>query len=316
MAAYPMTPSRLEHSAYPHDTDDEFVGTVVAFLRDGVRRGDGAAVATTPDRVALLRAGLGPDADGVHFLPDDWYDNPTRAIAGWARVINALAERGHDRVRLVNQVRFGHRPENPRWVRFESALNDALSDCPATMLCPYDRGRLDPDVVASAYRTHPLLLDGRVHANPDFVPPQHLLAELPEPITSSNGRPVLDVPVPDTVAGLRETVRRLARRDGWLPEDRLEELVLAVSEVTSNGVRHGGAKRRLAVWVTDEAVVCEVTDDGGAGPGPLVGYAPPVPGMIGGMGLWLVRQITDGVHIDTSDGVTRVRFALNRVSAA
>jgi hypothetical protein len=37
-----------------------------------------------------------------------------------------------------------------------------------------------------------------------------------------------------------------------------------------------------------------------------------VPGIAGGMGLWLVGQICDALSVTTSGGVTRARFALRR----
>ena len=123
---------------------------------------------------------------------------------------------------------------------------------------------------------------------------------------------MLTVPVAGTVVDLRADLRRRATAQGWLPPDRVEILVLALSEVATNGIRHGGRHRELRVWVTPGAVVCEVTDDGPRPPGPLAGYLPPTPGTPGGMGLWLVAQVCDGLSLHTADGVTHVRFALHR----
>jgi anti-sigma regulatory factor (Ser/Thr protein kinase) len=89
-------------------------------------------------------------------------------------------------------------------------------------------------------------------------------------------------------------------------------LLLALSELATNGIRHGGRQRALRVWVRPEAVVCEVTDDGAEPPDPLAGYLPPAPGVIGGMGLWLVHQVCDAFSVHSRDGVTRARFALLR----
>ena len=59
-------------------------------------------------------------------------------------------------------------------------------------------------------------------------------------------------------------------------------------------------------------MVCELTDDGVTPPGPLAGYLPPDPDMIGGMGLWIVYQLCDSLTINVQDGLTKARFALRR----
>ncbi len=91
--------------------------------------------------------------------------------------------------------------------------------------------------------------------------------------------------------------------------------MLALSEVATNGIRHGGEQRELRIWLTGDAVVCEVTDDGVVPPGPLAGYLPPRSGVTGGMGLWLVQQLCDAMAIRTVDGLTRARFAVRRSAA-
>jgi anti-sigma regulatory factor (Ser/Thr protein kinase) len=124
--------------------------------------------------------------------------------------------------------------------------------------------------------------------------------------------PVIAVSVKDTVSDLRAQVQARATAEGWLSPERVENLLLAVSEVATNGIRHGGEQRELQVWLTDDAVVCEVTDNGPVPPGPLAGYLPPRAGVIGGMGLWLVQQLCDAMAIRTVNGLTHARFAVRR----
>ena len=303
----------LDHSAFPYDTDEQYVATLVPYLGAALGRGDGVVVATSPRRVGVLREALGGAAAAVLFLPDhEWYTAPGRTIAGWTRVLAASAARGHTFTRLVGEVRFGEPAAHRRWIRYESAVNAALAGAAADLLCPYDTRTLSPDVLASAYRTHPCLHDGRRRPSPDYTPPRALLREIAEPPIPAPGPPTVELPVDGTVAGLRETVRTRAQREGWLDRQRLEELVLALSEITTNGLRHGGGLRSFSVWVTDRSVVCEVTDGGGTLLDPLAGYLPPRRGAIGGMGLWLVRQVCDAVQITAADGITRVRFAVDR----
>jgi anti-sigma regulatory factor (Ser/Thr protein kinase) len=306
------TPPRFEHSAFLYDTDDAYAGVLVPFLREGLARGERVAVATSPDRISLLRDALNGDAAEVTFLPDDeWYVRPVRTIAGWARMLTGSARR-LPYTRLVGQVRFGAKEQHPGWVRFESALNRSLAGANGHLLCPYDRRDLPSELLEAAGRTHPLMCDGSWFDSDSYLAPERLLAEVPEPPYPVSGAPVVTLPVLETVAELRDHVRHRARAEGWLSADRLEDLVLALSEVATNGVRHGGGRRELRVWLTLDAVVCEVTDEGVSPPNPLAGYLPPAPGAIGGMGLWLSYQVCDSLAIHTANGVTRARFAVRR----
>lgn len=304
---------RFEHSAFLYDSDAAYLASLVPFVRDGLALDQAVAVATDRGRIGMLRDALGADAAAVRFLADDeWYVRPVRTIAGWARILATSAAKGRPSTRLVGQVRFGPVDQHAGWVRFESALNRALAGLNGHLMCPYDLRELPPHLIEAAARTHPLICDGRWFDSDRYEAPERLLTQVVEPPYPVSGEPVVDLPVADTVAGLRDHVRIRAQTEQWLPPERLEDLVLAVSEVATNCVRHGGGRRKLKVWLNAEAVVCEVTDEGGTPPDPLAGYLPPPPGAVGGMGLWLVHQICDALAIETSGGLTRARFAVRR----
>ncbi|MFG1602790.1 anti-sigma factor RsbA family regulatory protein [Actinoplanes sp. NPDC049265] len=299
------------HSAFLYDSPDDYRDFLVRFIREGVERGDAIAMAIQADRVELLREALGPEAAQVRFQPtEDWQIRPARSIGVWSRLLRTAATAGRPSARLINEIDF--QDHLPSWVRAESASNVSLAGLNGHLLCPYDRGALPPDLITAARRTHPDLYDGRWRDSDEFVEPRVLLAGIEEPPYPAAGRPLVEVPVADSVADLRAHLRNQATAEGWLPPDRVEVLILALSELATNGIRHGGAHRDLRVWLNPEAVVCEVTDDGPDPPGPLAGYLPPVPGIVGGMGLWLVGQICDALSVTTADGVTRARFALRR----
>jgi anti-sigma regulatory factor (Ser/Thr protein kinase) len=92
---------------------------------------------------------------------------------------------------------------------------------------------------------------------------------------------------------LRRFVARLARDLG---ASRRADLVLAVHEVVSNSLRHGGGAGRLLVWRDRNALVCEVRDRGRIDD-PLVGRERPAFGRAGGRGLWLANQLCDLVQV-------------------
>ncbi|WP_158647528.1 sensor histidine kinase [Actinoplanes sp. ATCC 53533] len=305
---------RFTHSAFRYDSDTAYGTTLAAFVRDGLARDEAVAVVANPRHTGLLRDALAGDAAEVRFLPaEEWYVRPVRTIAGWSQLLRAAAASGRPGMRLIGHTPLAYGAQT--WVRFESALNSSLAGLAGHLLCPYDRATLPAEAMLTAARTHPRLHDGGWRDSAAYEAPERLLAELPEPPYPVSGEPVIAVPVRDTVADLRTQVRARAAAEGWLPPDRVENLLLALSEVATNGIRHGGEQRELRVWLTDEAVVCEVTDDGTVPPGPLAGYLPPRPGVIGGMGLWLVQQLCDAMAIRTVNGLTHARFALRRSPA-
>ena len=125
------------------------------------------------------------------------------------------------------------------------------------------------------------------------------------------GPPSLELPIDGRLSDLRESVRALGI-EADLPRARVEELVLAVTELAGNTVRHAGGGGRLALWIRAEGVVCEVTDQGGGVGDPLAGFVPPEPSASDGMGVWIARQLSDSFAIGADDEGTTVRIAVDR----
>ena len=102
----------------------------------------------------------------------------------------------------------------------------------------------------------------------------------------------------------------MAIRNGF-PAERVEEAVIVVSEIAGNSLRHGAGERWLRVWLTDGAMVCEVTDQGPGVRDLLISYRPPRSTPESSRGLWLASQLSDRLAIAHEDSITRVRFAIN-----
>jgi len=122
-------------------------------------------------------------------------------------------------------------------------------------------------------------------------------------------RPLLSVEI---VAGRLPAIRMLVEtlaRDCGLPAERASDWVTAVNELMANVVRHGGGAGHLRVWA-DRDLFCEVRDGGpGFAADPYVGRQDrPVPTGEGGMGLWIARQMTDDLKIDSGPSGTVVRI--------
>jgi serine/threonine-protein kinase RsbW len=108
------------------------------------------------------------------------------------------------------------------------------------------------------------------------------------------------------VTPLRHVVTARAAEAG-LAGERLADFVVAVNELLTNAVRHGGGTGQLTVWSDNGTIVCEVSD-GGDGLDP-VSRRRPAPDEPGGWGLWLVRELTDTCEIKTGREGTTVRIS-------
>lgn len=303
----------LEHDALIYGTDEALMDTLVPWLQEGLERGDGALVATTAPHVAQFRDSLGSDERSVSFfVADDWYVQPSQTIAAWQRLLVEAAANGVDHTRIVGEVRFGATPDlQTSWTRYESALNAVFEHSPAWIVCPYDARALPAGVIDRAWRTHPTVWDSTRHRSDRYELPARLLREIVEPGRAVSGPPAMDMPIDERLSETREAVRAVGHGAG-LPWGRVEELVLAVSELAGNTVRHAGGGGQLTVWITSEGVVCEVTDQGDGVQDPLAGFVPPKPGASAGMGLWIARQLSDSFAIGADVDGTTVQIAVDR----
>jgi anti-anti-sigma factor len=128
----------------------------------------------------------------------------------------------------------------------------------------------------------------------------------------------------DSLYALRAAVAAHGSQAG-LSEGRTRDLVLVVHELAANAVRHGAGRGRLRLWITRDAVHCEVIDDPAASPdadGPP--DAAPASGAIAsgaaalwrvepGHGLWLVRRVADRASLQSgpSGTVAAVSFQVD-----
>jgi anti-sigma regulatory factor (Ser/Thr protein kinase) len=108
------------------------------------------------------------------------------------------------------------------------------------------------------------------------------------------------------LAAVRALVYRYAKQAG-LPEHRALDLVLAVSEVAANTVRHAKSPGSLKIWYDTEEIICQIKDEGTIRD-PLAGQRRPSMDTAGGHGLWIVRQVCDDVETRSDETGTTVRL--------
>jgi anti-sigma regulatory factor (Ser/Thr protein kinase) len=305
----------FRHEAVLYAGEHGFVEGALRFLREGVAREEPALVVVSPRKIALLRDALGADAAHVRF--EDMSDvgaNPARIIPAWRDFVREAGADGRP-LRGIGEPIFPERSTEELFEchRHESLLNVAFADATDfRLLCPYDTSALDPAVVAQARCTHPLVQDpdGSVHVSTAF----HGLATAAEPCRAPLPPPPPEAQtiaiLPAGLTSMRAAVGRRAERAGLSPRRR-EDLVLAVNELATNSIRHGGGAGTLKVWETSGALMCEVTDAGRLAD-PLAGRELPRPGQIGRYGLWLVNQLCDLVEQRTSPHGNVVRAWMAR----
>ena len=114
----------------------------------------------------------------------------------------------------------------------------------------------------------------------------------------------------DSLFALRAAVAAHGSQAG-LSEGRTRDLVLAVHELAANAVRHGAGQGRLRLWAAQDAVRCEVTDEGAPGEPDMADaerwQAEP------GHGLWLVRRIADSASVQSGASGTVAAVIFRRI---
>lgn len=289
----------FSHEALLYSNPRQFLAGTLAFIREGLAADEPVLVVLSAEKIAMLKARLGLQADRVQFADmGEVGANPARIIPVWRRFADQSLAAGRA-FRGIGEPIWADRPadELVECQRHEMLLNLAFADATSfRLLCPYDTSALGPDVLREAFRSHAALvedmqqrpssdcLDLRDVAAPFDIPldePAEILAE--ERVDA--GR----------LSILRRVVASHARCLG-LSEPRIDDLVVAVNEITSNTVRHGGGSGTLRIWSADSTIVCEVADSGRI-TDPLVGRIEPPEGNEGGRGLWIATQLCDLVQV-------------------
>lgn len=112
------------------------------------------------------------------------------------------------------------------------------------------------------------------------------------------------------ITAVRRMVTQHAAEAG-LVGDQLQDFVLAVNEIVTNAVVHGGGGGELRLWETGQYIGCDVTDSGPGGVLDTAGQAAPdgQPALeTGRHGLRLARLLVDRVDVLESATGTAVRL--------
>lgn len=306
--------SNFRHAALIYAGEDAYADGIVPFIRAGLEAEEPVLVMVPGPKVDLLGGALGTDAREVHFADmTEVGANPGWIIPAWRDFVERRSEPG-TRLRGVGEpIWAGRSPaELIECQRHEALLNVAFDGAaPMDLLCPYDERALDGSVIEDAFRSHPIVVeDGNFLDSSSYVGVETAARPFGAPLPDAPAHAATLEFEPSTLQAIRVFVAMRAA-EACLDPGRTEDLVLAVNELASNSVRHGGGSGVLRTWVDGRTFVAEVSDSGQIDY-PLAGREAPPSGQVGGHGLWLVNQLCDLMQMRTYPSGSVVRVHIHR----
>jgi anti-sigma regulatory factor (Ser/Thr protein kinase) len=307
---------RFRHEALLYAGADDFVESTTAFIRDGILNEEPTLVVVSATKIALLRESLGIDAQSVLFADMNNVGlNPARIIPAWRDFVAEYGAGGRRLRGIGEPIWKGRGPaELVESQRHEALLNVAFADGQTWyLLCPYDTEALEPEVVEEAFRSHPFTSTGNAHSESQLY--LGLEAES-GPFDKALPEPPAEAPEINFELGPMNGLRRVVARhalDGGLSSAKTADLVLAVTEVAGNSLRHGGGMGTLKIWQDPSTIFCEVRDRGALRER-LTGRIRPALDAQNGRGVWFANTMCDLVQIRSQADGTVVRVHVHRSS--
>jgi anti-sigma regulatory factor (Ser/Thr protein kinase) len=306
--------AEFRHEALLYAGWAEFVGGIVPFIRGGLEAGEPVLVVESAPKIEMLRLALGSESGSVLFADMAQVGaNPAHIIPAWREFVTRNAAPGR-RMRGIGEPIWKGRSadELVECQRHESLLNVAFGHGePWWLLCPYDVENLDPAVIEEARRSHEFVTDRSTRQRSDsFRGLEASGAPFDAPLPergSVASRMAFDATDLDSV---RDLVSHHARTAG-LKASRAAELVIAVNEIATNSIRHGGGRGTLTIWHEPSALVCEISDKGRFDK-PLADRERPSNDPAAPRGLWLANHLCDLVQIRALPDRTVVRLHMKR----
>jgi len=303
----------FRHEALLYADDAEFIAGTTPFIRAGLVHGEAVLVTLCPDKIDLLSDALGANADAVCFTDMEQVGrNPGRIISTWASFLDEHTQAGC-KVRAIGEPVWQGRSaaELTECQRHEMLLNLAFADSPAwSLLCPYDTANLAPETIAEARRSHPYLVEGgEARASDPYRETEGEPAPFAGKLPAPGGPPEEYAVSLADLHEIRSVVAAHALAAG-IDTTRAADLVLAVTEIATNTLRHADGEGKVRVWRENGSLLCEVVDRGRISD-PLTGRLPPAPERLDGRGLWIANQLCDLVQIRSSEAENVVRVHMS-----
>jgi len=310
-----VAPLAFRHEALLYSGDEGFLAGTLPFIDSALRADEPIMVVVESNKIEQLRGALGGDSGRVRF--EDMASvgrNPARILPAWQDFVDEQIALDRPFRGVGESIWAGRNADEVvECQRHETLLNVAFAAGPPWwLLCPYDTEALPPDVIEKAQLTHPVVTaqgDSDQSGGAYPWPPLNDRG----PFDGSLSPPPADAEFLEfrtwDLTDLRVAVAHAAAGSGVDPE-RAHDVVVAVNELATNSLRHGGGRGTLRMWSKPGEMVCEVEDRGRID-SPLAGQTRPGRVQRGGRGLWLVNQLCDLVQVRSSPTGTVVRVHIS-----
>jgi len=314
-----QTPHFL-HSVLIVDSDETLREWLVPALCRALRDGEAVLMLVHPHTEQVVRDSVGDQAADLNWGDTQaFYQRLGFTFETFRRYL-ARQHAAGQRVYIVAEPdipAFGSEAALDRvaaYLSYEAVCNDVFAGYGCPLTCIWD-SRRHPTLVIEGVRNlhnYELSAAGPI-PNPGFIPATDYLGrrseiafEPPPPSTD------LDSSLHDAygLAMLRTELREWTENAGF-ELSATEEVLIACTEVATNGLMHGAPPVRIRCWRRADILIVQVDDAGGIPIPPMAGYQPPN-GRHAGRGMWLARQLADSVTTYTADTCTSVRLYFPR----
>ena len=126
----------FRHNAFRYESEDDYVARSVGFVKEGLQAGEGAIVANTRDRLAIMREALGNDAERVAFVDiKGTYTRPARTVAAYYGTFLRELQKSPFVRAVADASQFGRTSEEwAEWTAYEAITNLAYAHLPGIIL--------------------------------------------------------------------------------------------------------------------------------------------------------------------------------------
>jgi anti-sigma regulatory factor (Ser/Thr protein kinase) len=306
MAVTAAPVGRFRHLALLYQGRREYVTVLTGYIQASLARDGAVFVAVPQGKAQLLREELGEDSARLVMVDmAELGRNPARIIPA---VMTYASQNAGRPVCCIGEPIWPGRTaaEMLEATRHEALINLAFRDSPIIFVCPYDSADLPGWVIADAASTHPAVIkDRKATASASYLGP----SDVPSRCNQALPRPPAHAEVlgyRDDLQQVRSFVLSRATCAGLTPP-RIPDLVLAISELAANTLRHTHGGGTVQAWRSKDRFICQVADVGQI-TDPLIGHRAPPDELAGGYGLWLVNQVCDLVQARSGQAGTTIRL--------
>lgn len=182
LLGFPAGSGTAGHYALLFEGVEGFAAAAVAFVSQGLGRGEPSLVVASKRNVAAIQARLDLAPKEVRFeSADAWYRSPASAFHAFRAYAEKAEAAGAPWVRIISEPTWKKwsAAQLRLWWRCEATYNLSLQGRPVTHVCSYDAGTLPQRNMGHVCETHPYIRrNGDVTPSAQYVDPVvRILAE-------------------------------------------------------------------------------------------------------------------------------------------